>query len=478
MTARRGLLAVVVTISIWAAGFSHTWFGNHQTQIVNWTVAMAQPATAPAPSGREPLYYRDPSGKPFYAASPRKDAQGRDFIAVYEDASTPSVTPAPMQSSTNTGAARIIIFYRHPMGLPDTSPVPKKDSMGMDYIPVYQDASSGPAGTVTVSPERVQMLGVRTEIASRRPMTRSIRAVGTIAIDERRLVVVAPRFEGWIERLSVNTTGQSIRRGQPLFDVYSPELALAEQEFLIARQSGTAIAEAAMMRLQNYALPADEITRLKRSLTASRTFALDAPIDGVVLDKPALAGMHFRAGDMLFRIADLSTVWVLADIFEQDLAQARVGGMGAVRIAAYPDRSFIGPITFIYPIVNPTTRTAKLRIELANPDQLLKPDMYATVEIAAPVGAASVIAVPDSAVLDNGTRQVVLVERAVGRFEPRSVSVGHKVGGYIEILTGLEGDEKIVVGANFLIDAESNLRAALQSFTAPPTQAAPPERRP
>ncbi|WP_424138120.1 efflux RND transporter periplasmic adaptor subunit [Roseomonas chloroacetimidivorans] len=424
------------------------------------------PAAAPEPA-RQPLYYQDPSGKPAYSPAPRKTAEGRDFFPVYEDAGgAPQPVSAPA-STAPAGRGRIV-YYRNPMGLPDTSPVPKKDSMGMDYIPVYEDEANQPAGTVTVSPERVQMLGVRTEPAIERALTRSIRAVGAIAVDERRLVVVAPRFEGWIQRLLVNETGQPVRRGQPLFEVYSPDLALAEQEYVIARRMGGGVAAAALERLRNFDLPADEIARLQRTGTVGRALTLTSPMDGVVLEKAALQGMRFAPGETLFRIGDLSTVWLLADVFEQDLGLIGPGQEASIALTAYPDRRFTGKVTFVYPTLNAATRTARVRIEIPNPESLLKPDMYATVEIAAPLGTAPVVAVPDSAVLDSGTRQVVLVERTPGRYEPRTVATGRRADGRVEIRQGVGAGERVVVGANFLIDAESNLRAALQAFAAPP----------
>ena len=449
------------------------------------------PAPVAADAERTPLYYQDPSGRPAYSAVPKKTADGRDFMAVYEDPSAPpaaATTAAPMPAPG--GGPGRLLYYRNPMGLPDTSPVPKKDSMGMDYIAVYEEEANQPAGTVTVSPQRVQMLGVRTEAAVERALTRSVRAVGTIAVDERRLVVVAPRFEGWIQRLLVNETGQPVRRGQPLFEVYSPELAAAEQEYVIAREAGRAmadadravrsstagIADAALARLRNFDLPEGELTRLRRSGTVSRTLTLSAPIDGVVLEKNAVQGMRFAPGDTLYRLADLSTVWLLAEVFEQDLGLIRPGQEATIGLTAYPERSFEGKVTFLYPTVNATTRTARVRIEIPNPDQLLKPDMYATVEIAAAVGTALMVVVPDSSVLDTGTRQTVLVERAAGRYEPRTVSVGRRAEGYVEIRRGVAAGEKVVVGANFLIDAESNLRAALQAFAPPP--AAPGQEAP
>ena len=429
----------------------------------------APPAPAPAAApARQPPYYQDPSGKPEYSATPRKTAEGRDFVPIYEDTVAPSES-ATARSATSSGGRGRILYYRNPMGLPDTSPVPKKDSMGMDYIAVYEDEANQPPGTVTVSPERMQMLGVRTEAAAERIMTRSIRAVGTIAVDERRLAVVAPRFEGWIEKLLVNETGQPVRRGQPLFEVYSPDLALAEQEYVVARRLDAGLAAAALARLRNFDLPAEEVARLRRTGTVGRTHTLTSPVDGVILEKAALQGMRFASGEMLYRIADLSTVWLLADVFEQDLGLVGSGQEASIGLTAYPDRRFTGKVTFVYPTVNAATRTARVRIEIANPEQLLKPDMYATVEIAAPLSSASMVAVPDSAVLDSGTRQAVLVERAPGRYEPRTVSIGRRADGQIEIRQGIKAGELVVVGANFLIDAESNLRAALQSFVAPPT---------
>jgi len=224
---------------------------------------------------------------------------------------------------------------------------------------------------------------------------------------------------------------------------------------------------AALSRLRNWDISGDQLARLQRTGTATRTLTLAAPIGGIVMDKQALEGLHFRAGDMLYRIVDLSTVWLMADVFEQDLAQIRPGQTATIAVQAYPGRLFEGRVAFIYPTVNAQTRTAKVRIEVPNPELLLKTDMYATVEIAAPVVSATVLAVPDSAVLDTGTRQTVLVDRGEGRFEPRAVKLGARAGGYAAVLEGVAEGEKVVTGANFLIDAESNLRSALQAFTAP-----------
>src|SRR5438270_4697329 len=436
-----------------------------------------------AAAERTPLYYQDPSGKPDYSPIPKKNAEGRDYVPVYDEpGAAPASTPAPSAPGPASGGERKNLYYRNPMGLPDTSPVPKKDSMGMDYIPVYANEGGGAVpGMVTISPERIQMLGVRTEAASLRSMAHIVRAVGTVTADERRIGVVNPKFEGWIEQLHVSTTGQAVRRGEALLEVYSPDLVLAQREYLVARSTAAdmaqadavardnakAIAAAALSRLKNWDISGDQLARLQRSGKPTRTLTLPAPISGIVMDKPALQGLHFGAGDMLYRIVDLSTVWLMAEVFEQDLAQIRPGQSAKITVQAYPGRVFDGRVAFVYPTVNAQTRTAKVRIEVPNPDLLLKTDMYATVEIAAPAESATVLVVPDSAVLDTGTRQTVLVDRGEGRFEPRMVKLGPRAEGYVAVLEGLRGGEKVVTGANFLIDAESNLRAALQAFTAP-----------
>jgi membrane fusion protein, copper/silver efflux system len=428
--------------------------------IVLLGLGLASPVAAQPADGnqRRILYYQAPMG-PERSPAPKKDEMGMDYVPVFQepDAKPPTAAPAP--------AKRSILFFRAPMSA-DTSPVPKKDQMGMDYVPVYA-GDADVDGTVTVSPERVQMLGVRTEAAREQVLSRPIRAVGTLAADERRIVVVAPRFEGWIQELSVNTTGQRVKRGETLFTFYSPEAAAAGREYLVARQISGAVAEAARSRLRNLGLSTDQIDRLARGGKAADVLTLAAPIDGVVMEKTALQGQRFAAGDTLYRIADLSTVWVLAEVFEQDIAAVQPGENAELRLTAFPGKTFVGKVAFIYPTVNPTTRTAKVRIELANADGLLKPDMYATIVIATGVGGMTVVTVPDSAVLDDGATQVVFVERAAGRYQPRRVTVGRRGDGTAEVTSGIAAGEMVVVAANFLIDSESNMRSALQRFAPP-----------
>jgi Cu(I)/Ag(I) efflux system membrane fusion protein len=391
--------------------------------------------------------------------------------------SQPARTP---DSDRGTTRERKPLYYRNPMGLPDTSPVPRKDPMGMDYIPVYEDEDDEPAspGRVKIGTEKVQKLGVRTETAQRRSLDRVVRAVGRIEPDERRIHAISPKFEGYIERLHVDVTGQPVGKGQPLFDVYSPELNSAQREYAIAAQGVEALrdadeevragmrrlAESSLARLKNWDISAEQIRSLARS-GARRTLTFRSPATGIVTEKKALQGMRFMPGEMLYQVADLSSVWVIADIFEQDIGLVAAGTAARVRINAYPDRLFAGRVSYVYPTLNAATRTVPVRIELANSELLLKPAMFAQVDL--PVETREALTIPASAVIDSGTRRVVLVELGEGRFEPREVRLGARGEHLVEILDGVMEGEPVVVAANFLIDAESNLKAALGSFRAP-----------
>jgi len=373
-------------------------------------------------------------------------------------------------------AARTVLYYRNPMGLADTSPVPKKDSMGMDYIPVYADDTLDDSGTVRVSPARVQTLGVRTAVAELRTLDTSVRAVGRIELNERAVVEVAPRFEGWIEHLHVNAVGDPVRRGQPLFTVFSPELQSAGEELRIAErlQRGSAgsdpiaseaaarLADATRARLRNWEVPAPAGAQ---SGPASARQTFHSPAAGIVLEKNAVQGTRFMAGESIYRIADLSTVWVLADVFEQDLGRIRADQRARVSVDAFPGRHFEARVAYLYPTVNTATRSTPVRLELDNREGLLRPGMFAHVEIDA--GSATPrITVPGSAVIDDGSRQVVLIALDEGRFKPQPVTLGQRGRDDVEVLEGLRAGDRVVVSANFLIDSESQLGAALANLAA------------
>ena len=402
--------------------------------------------------------------------------------------STGGPTPGDSAPAATAGAAgeaakpaRKLLYYRNPMGLPDTSPTPKKDPMGMDYIPVYegeQDEEASAAGQVRVSTEKVQKLGVRTEAAQLRALDKIVRAAGRIEPDERRTYAISAKFEGYVERLFVNVTGQPVAKGQPLFEVYSPELVSAQREYAVAAQGVEALkgaggeaqagmrqlAEASLSRLRNWDIPEEQVKSLAKSGEARRTLTFRSPVNGIVTEKKALQGMRFMPGEELYKVADLSSVWVVADVFEQDIGSVRSGATAKVRINAYLDKVFAGKVSYVYPALNETTRTVPVRVELANPGLVLKPAMFAQVEL--PVAAkGAVVTVPVSAVIDSGTRQIVFVQAGEGRYEPREVRLGQRSDNYVQVLEGVKEGEPVVVAANFLIDAESNLKAALGGFT-------------
>jgi len=428
--------------------------------------------TAPA-AERKIIYYRDPSGAPYWSSTPKKDAAGRDFLPVYEDEEV-SFEPLAQAEKKVAGSAsgeRKILYYRNPMGLPDTSPVPKKDSMGMDYIAVYEDEQDEP-GTVKVSPEKIQRTGVKTETVGTRTISRAIRGVGTLHHDEALLWIVTVRSDGFIEDLMVNRTGQHVKKGEPLFRFYSSQIQLAQADLIVAlrAQSSSSKAEAnrniagAVQRLRNLDVPDSRIEEIRKTLSNPRTLDWPSPATGNVIMKGVIEGQRVAAGDELFRIADHSRLWVIAEVAEADIAAIKIGMPVSVTLRSYPTESHEGVVTFIYPeMMKPQTRTISVRIDIPNPEGLLKPGMYADV-VFDERSAAPVTAVPSSSVIDSGTRQVVLVAKGEGRFEPRAVKLGRRGEGYAEVIEGLQPGEEVVAAATFLIDAESNLKAALEAF--------------
>ena len=386
---------------------------------------------------------------------------------------SPSATNRPSAAVPDEPAKRQILYYRNPMGLPDTSPVPKKDAMGMDYVPVYAGEELE-TGQVRISTDRLQKLGVRSAMATRRPFTLTLRIVGTFQINERLESTVNAKFEGWITELFVNTTGARVSKGQPLLEVYSPDLVSSQQDYRVAveaedalkggdadaRASAARLVQSSIERLRNWDIADADLSALRQGAPPRRTLILRAQRSGIVIQKLARQGMRFMPGEPLYQIADLSSVWLIGSVFEQDLPYVRVGQQATATLAAYTGQTFTGTVTFISPVLQTDSRTAQVRIEFPNRDALLKPAMYANVELVTRA-PGSRLAVPESAVLDTGTRQIVIVDRGNGTFEPREVDVGVRGDGYAEILEGLVEHESVVVDGNFLIDSESNLKSAI-----------------
>jgi membrane fusion protein, copper/silver efflux system len=342
--------------------------------------------------------------------------------------------------------------------------VPKRDSMGMDYIPVYEGEDSDD-GSVKLSPGKIQRTGAKSEPVGLKSIRSVIRAPGTIQEDERRVSVVALRFEGFVESVANVTTGDHVHKGQALMNVYSPALSSAAAEYLSAIDTGATgkSLKGARRRLENLATPEPAIKELERTREISLSIPWLAPQDGEILERKAVNGMRAGPGDVLFRIADHSLVWVVIDVAERDLVQVALGTKVTIRPRALAGRTFSGTVALIYPHLNAATRTARIRVEVPNPDELLRPEMYVDAEIETGT-PGPVLAVPESAVLDTGSRQAVLIDKGDGRFEPRDVKLGRRGDGYIEIRQGIAEGDAIVTSANFLIDAESNLKAALKGF--------------
>lgn len=482
---RTTVLLALVVIAAGAGGYAAGQRGLSAGSVIPTLQAFARrimgEEPAPMPVAPETplgtvIYYRDPDGKPAYSLAPAKTSDGRDFIAVHTshdvsfDPQAAGSTGMEAPAAGSKSGERKILYYRNPMGLPDTSPVPKKDSMGMDYIPVYEgEADNG--STVKVSTGKLQRTGVKTALAIKGAIVRPVRVPAIVTLDERRVSVVSTRTEAFVEEVADITTGEMIEKGRPLVRFFAREIAEAGALYAADLKSGSGrnATRGSLQRLENLGVPAEAIAEIEKTKKVPISVTLTAPRNGVVLERLAIDGMMAKAGQTLFRIADVSTVWIMADVPEYELSAVRVGDKAAVRIRSLPGNEFEGKVALIYPEIQSLTRTARIRIELSNPEGLLLANMYAQVEIETG-GTAPVVTVPDSAVLDTGDRQVVIVDKGEGSFEPRNVKIGERGEGMAEIMEGVSEGERVVVSANFLIDAESNLKAALSALTPAETQ--------
>lgn len=374
-------------------------------------------------------------------------------------------------------------------GEAQVEPASVDESMKISSDTSAPSSAVGSAGTpraeIMIDPRRQQLIGVRTVPVERRALTGTVRTVGLVRYDETRLADVNLKLEGWIRDLYVDYTGEFVKTGQPLFTLYSPELVTTQNEYLLAlktrdqvRQSQLAdarehadrLVESAKQRLLLWDLPPDQLAKLEESRQAQTEIVFRSPVTGYVIEKHALQGQHVMPGQSLYKIADLSTVWVEADVYEQELPRVRVGAPATVTLDAYPGERFNGKAIFIYPFVGEQTRTAKVRFAFANRGTRLKPGMYANVELATPAGRSLVI--PTNALLDSGQEQVVFVAQGDGYFEPRRVKVGQRFDDAVEILDGLKEGESVATGAAFFLDSESQLRSSLQAYEAPPSTGA------
>ena len=401
--------------------------------------------------------------------------------------SSPAPGPAAAASSSPvtkpSGGARKILFYRNPMNPNITSKSPAKDEMGMDFVPVYEDEARGSGGggnlpegyaTVQVGAERIRLAGIQSAPAVRETISPPVRAAGIVVPDERRVRRVQAKIDGWVEKLHSNFTGQLVTKGQPLLEIYSPELVATQREYLLARagvermkespyedarQMSSGLAQAARTRLKLFDVPESFIEELERTGKVQRTVTLNAPVSGYVTGKEVFEGTRVSPGMDLLTVTDLSRVWIEADLYEYEAQSVRVGQTATLETVADPGAKLKGRVSFIYPTFSPETRTLKVRFDFPNPGLRLKPQMYANVSL--DLHGVTGVVIPDSALIETGVRQIVFVDAGDGSFEPREVKVGVRGDGKAQILSGVKAGENVAMGANFLLDSESKLRAAL-----------------
>jgi multidrug efflux pump subunit AcrA (membrane-fusion protein) len=380
----------------------------------------------------------------------------------------------PSTNAPGSASGRKIKYYKSTMSATEVSPTPAKDSMGMEMVPVYEDQGNSASSAISIDPVTIQNMDLRTDVVGRGRLQRAIRTVGVVDFDESSLSEVTTKFKGWIEKLYVDTTGQQVHKGQPLFEIYSPELYSAQTEFIVAAgetsRTGLGadiIKNSPLDKLRYFDVSEEQIADLQKSKKVKKTLQVTAPNDGIVVEKMVVQGQMVDAGMKLYRLADLGTVWVQSQVYEQDLPFVRLGQEAVVSLSYLSDRKFRGRVTFIYPTVDEKTRTARVRMEFHNPGFFLKPGMFATVELAAEI-AEAVLLVPDMAVLRSGEKNTVFVALEGGKFEPRVVTLGPRgQDNRYQVVTGLKEGERIVTSGQFMLDSESQLREAIQKMIQP-----------
>jgi multidrug efflux pump subunit AcrA (membrane-fusion protein) len=421
----------------------------------------------------------------FLALAVSRKGDSRSESAARAPSPAPSASPIPPREKK-------VLYWTDPMTPGYRSDKPGKSPfMDMDLVPVYAD-DDGVEGssTIRISQEKQQAIGVRVGKAEMRDLTKTIRTVGRVTFDETLQAQVHAKFEGYVERLDVDYTGKAVRRGQPLLSIYSPELLATQEEYLIAvrarrqlqkstnpevARGGVDLYESARQRLLLWDISPREIAELERTGKPRKALTLYSPVDGVVLSKNAVQGGRVMPADTLFEIAGIRRVWVLADVYESEMPFVALGQTARMSLSYLPGRTWTGKVSFIAPVLDEKTRTVKVRVQFENADGSLKPEMYADIVLERPLGR--VVTVPDGAVLSTGTRSLVFVAKGDGRFEPRAVIPGARVDGVSEIREGIRAGEEVVTQANFLIDSESRLKAALTGMAAPDkTPAASPHQ--
>lgn len=431
-------------------------------------LAHAGPAQQAGSPERKVLYWYDMMNPEFHSDKPGRAPDGMDLVPKYADEDGQPGQPAE----------RKILYYYDGMNPAFRSDKPGKAPDGMDLVPMYADGeestASMPAGMVKISATKQQLIGVRTEAVKREPLSRTIRAVAQVQIDETKIARIHVKIAGWVEKVQVDFIGKLVGKGQPLFSLYSPDLMATQQEYLIARRAqkdlGTSpfaevsrgsetLLQAARERLRLWDMSEEQIQKLDETGEVSRTTTMYSPIDGFVLKREVFERTYITPETELYEIADFSTVWVNAEVYEYELPYVRVGQAARMSLSYFPGKNYTGKVVYINPTVDPITRTVRVRLEFPNREFELKPDMFADVEMQIAYGTQTVVA--QEAVLDSGSEQVVFVALENGYFEPRKVVAGPRLGDRIVILSGLKPGETIVSSGNFLIDSESRLKSSM-----------------
>jgi RND family efflux transporter MFP subunit len=431
------------------------------------------PAVAPSPPAERKIkYWVSPMDPKFIRDKPGKDPMGMDLVPVYEAGPAAAAAPAP-----GAKKERKVKYWVDPMDPNYVRNKPGKAPCGMDLVPVYEEEGEAAPGAIAVSPATIQSMGVRTAKVEVRPLSRMTLAVGMVTFDERNLNVITTKVDGWVDRLNINATGDPVRRGQTLLSIYSPELVSAQEEYLLAvrnlkvmknspvkelAEGAQRLVAASRRRLAYFDISAAQINELERTGQVRKHLTLYSPANGIVTKRMTTQGMYTKAGMPLLELADLSTIWVDADIYQYELPWIQVGQTVTMSLEYLPGESFQGKIDYIYPYLKEATRTARVRLRFPNPQLKLKPEMFAQVRIESPVTYNAVV-VPADAVIDTGLKQHVFIALGQGHFEPREVKLGIMGNDDVrEVLSGLKGGEDVVTSAQFMLDSESRFREAVQ----------------
>ncbi len=405
------------------------------------------------------------------------------ILSFFDAAESDDMSAMQMEpAGGSTPTKREIKYWRAPMDPTYIRDEPGKSPMGMDLVPVYEDEGDG-GNFVKIDPNVVQNIGVRTTKVKLADISRSIRTVGLVTYDESKLAKIQSKVKGWVEKLYINETGRKVKNGTILLEIYSPDLVSTQEEYLLAlkyrdalkegtresiAKSGETLLKSARRRLELFDVPEHQIVELEKSRDVKKTLHIHSSANGVIVKKNIVEGMYVQPGDTLYEIADLTKVWVNADVYENEIPHVKIGQRAKLRMASFPGRTFTGKIAYIYPFMDSKSRSVKVRLEFDNSDGELKPDMYGDVTLFAEM-KEKVIAAPTESVIRTGSRSILFVDKGEGRFEPRDVTIGFESEGMLEIRSGVEPGESVVTSAQFLIDSESKLREVINKMSDQPS---------